>query len=136
MGEAKIKLRQLTGIDSGASQSVKKRIKEQGGHLKSFYSSGSVRARSILSADILAYIDRSFTQRGMRENVVGRKKKNYPKRSKILKVCPKTGELIYPPGHPLHLDSQKKNEGILSSKNIKKECEYEPEEESETANYN
>ena len=58
----------------------------------------------------------------MKENVVGRKKKNYPKRSKILKVCPKTGELIYPPGHPRHMDRQKKNEDILLN-NIKKEID-------------
>ena len=91
-------------------------------------------ARSILPQDILAYIDRSFTQRGMKENVVGRKKKNYPKRSKILKVCPKTGELIYPPGHPRHVDQQKKNEELLSSTNIKKEIDEDTAFETQNEN--
>ena len=126
--EAKMRLRQLTGINSHEHYNAEKRIQNKGGYLKGFYSSGSVRARSILSTDILVYIDRSFTQRGMKENVVGRKKKNYPKRSKILKVCPKTGKLIYPPGHPRHMDRQKNNEAILLN-NIKKEIDEvgEPE---------
>jgi hypothetical protein len=133
--EAKIRLRQLTGINSQETDNTGKRIQTQAGHLKGFYSSGSVRARSILSPDILVYIDRSFTQRGMKENVVGRKKKNYPKRSKILKVCPKTGELIYPPGHPRHMDRQKKNEDILLN-NIKKEINEveEPEVNEDQSN--
>ena len=121
--EAKARLRQLTGISSHENDTAAQNIKAQAGQFKGFYSSGSVRARSILSPEIVVYIDRSFTQRGMKENVVGRKKKNYPKRSKILKVCPKTGELIYPPGHPHHKDQQKKNEDLLLPKNIKKELD-------------
>ena len=41
-------------------------------------------------------LDRAFTKRGMRDNIVGRKRRNYPKRSNIIKMDAKTGELIYP----------------------------------------
>ena len=108
--EAKIRLRQLTGLNSqdGFAGTEKANVLEKTPY-KGFYSSGAVRARSILAPEIAAYVDRSFTQRGMKENVVGRKKKNYPKRSKIIKVDKKTGQPIYPPGHSriIRIDKRK-----------------------------
>ena len=61
-----------------------------------FASTAAIRARSILSTDIVSYLDRAFTKRGMKENIVGRKRRNYPKRSAIIKMDSKTGALIYP----------------------------------------
>ena len=45
-------------------------------------------------------LDRAFTKRGMRDNIVGRKRRNYPKRSSIIKMDAKTGKLMYPNGKP------------------------------------
>ncbi len=56
----------------------------------------ALRARSILPSDILEFLDRAFTQKGLKENVLGRKKRNYPKRSAIIKVNRVTGEYSYP----------------------------------------
>jgi hypothetical protein len=56
----------------------------------------ALRARSILPSDILEFLDRAFTQKGLKENVLGRKKRNYPKRSAIIKVNRATGEYSYP----------------------------------------
>ena len=61
-----------------------------------YASTAAIRARSVLSPDIVSYLDRAFTKRGMKENIVGRKKRNYPKRSAIIKIDPKTGAKIYP----------------------------------------
>lgn len=60
------------------------------------YFSDAESARSLLSAEVLAYLDKAFTLKGLRENVIGKRKKNYPKRSQIIKIDPKTGEKIYP----------------------------------------
>ena len=60
----------------------------------------AIRARSILKADVLEYLDRAFTQKGLKENILGRKKRNYPKRSAIIRADPTTGELIYPGESP------------------------------------
>lgn len=60
----------------------------------------ALRARSILPSDIVEYLDRAFTQKGLREHIRGRKKRNYPKRSAIIKANPVTGELIYPAESP------------------------------------
>ena len=49
-------------------------------------SSEAACARSILSKDIVKYIDRAFTKRGLNDRIVGRKRPNYPKRSKVIKV--------------------------------------------------
>ena len=75
-------------------------------------------ARSILPKDIVEYIDKAFTKKGMKENIIGRKKRNYPKRSKVIKEDPVTKELILPNGdrmintstikkdlEPLHLNN-------------------------------
>ena len=69
---------------------------------QSFYTNAATNARSTLAKDVVAYIDKAFTVKGMRENVIGRKKKNYPKRSKILKIDKVSGEILYPPDHPLY----------------------------------
>ena len=55
-------------------------------------------ARSILPKEIVEYIDKAFTKKGMKENIIGRKKRNYPKRSKVIKEDPVTKELILPNG--------------------------------------
>ncbi|TRY71676.1 hypothetical protein TCAL_16143 [Tigriopus californicus] len=62
------------------------------------YFSDAASARSLLSTEITAYLDKAFTQKGLSENVIGKKKKNYPKRSQVIKIDPKTGEKIYPQG--------------------------------------
>ena len=49
-------------------------------------SSEAACARSILSKDIVKYIDRAFTKRGLVDHIVGRKRPNYQKRSKVIKV--------------------------------------------------
>ena len=49
-------------------------------------SSEAACARSILSKDIVKYIERAFTKRGLWDHIVGRKRPNYPKRSKVIKV--------------------------------------------------
>ena len=46
--------------------------------------------------------------KGIKENTLGRKKTNYPKRSKIIKVDKETGKLIYPEKHPLHKDNNRR----------------------------
>jgi hypothetical protein len=61
-----------------------------------FFNVLALRARSILPSDILEFLDRAFTQKGLKENVLGRKKRNYPKRSAIIKVNRATGEYSYP----------------------------------------
>ena len=61
-------------------------------------SSEATRARSILPKDIVEYIDKAFTKKGMKDNIIGRKKRNYPKRSKVIKEDPITKELILPDG--------------------------------------
>ncbi len=65
----------------------------------------AIRARSLLSQQIIKYIDKAFTKKGLKENVVGRKKRNYPKRSQIIKTDPETGKLRYPEKHPLSKES-------------------------------
>jgi hypothetical protein len=70
------------------------------------YYAKAVRARSLLRPDVVRYIDRAFTKKGLKENQVGRKRTNYPKRSMIIKLDPVTGEKIYPEGHPLHKNSK------------------------------
>ena len=57
-------------------------------------SSEATRARSFLKPDIVQYLDKAFTKKGMNENVIGRKRRNYPKRSKIIKEDPITKELV------------------------------------------
>ena len=49
-----------------------------------FYASAE-RAKSLLRPEVVRYINHAFTRKGMRDNVVGRKKRNYPKRSKIIR---------------------------------------------------
>merc|ERR1712029_1030277 len=49
-------------------------------------SSEAACARSIPSKDIVKYIERAFTKRGLWDHIVGRKRSNYPKRSKVIKV--------------------------------------------------
>ena len=57
-----------------------------------YASTAAIRAQSMLSPDIVRYLDRAFTNQGMKENIVGRKKRNYPKRSEIIKILdPKMG---------------------------------------------
>ena len=46
--------------------------------------------------------------KGIKENTLGRKKTNYPKRSQIIKVDKETGKLIYPEKHPLHKDNNRR----------------------------
>ena len=46
--------------------------------------------------------------KGIKENTLGRKKTNYPKRSQIIKVDKETGKLIYPEKHPLHRDNNRR----------------------------
>ena len=55
-------------------------------------------ARSILPKDIVKYIDKAFTKKGLKENIIGRKRRNYPQRSKVIKEDPITKELILPNG--------------------------------------
>ena len=57
-------------------------------------SSEATRARSFLKPEIVQYLDKAFTKKGMNENVIGRKRRNYPKRSKIIKEDPITKELV------------------------------------------
>jgi hypothetical protein len=64
-----------------------------------YMSTDAARARSLLAPDIVHYLNRAFTSRGMKENIVGRKQRNYPKRSAIIKTDPVTGVLINPPGY-------------------------------------
>ena len=45
-------------------------------------------------------ISRAFTKRGQKENTVGRKPRNYPKRNQVIRVDKVTGAIIYPEGHP------------------------------------
>ena len=59
-------------------------------------STGVVKARSLLPPDIVSYIDRSFTKRGLQEHIVGKKTRNYPKRSIIAKWDPESERVIYP----------------------------------------
>ena len=50
------------------------------------FSTAALIARSKLRKEVVAYLDRAFTKKGMKENVMGRKKKNYPKRSQIKRI--------------------------------------------------
>ena len=61
-------------------------------------STGVVEARSLLPPDIVSYLDRSFTKRGLQEHIVGKIKRNYPKRSAIVKAIwdPESERVIYP----------------------------------------
>jgi hypothetical protein len=70
-----------------------------------FYAKAA-RARSLLSPDIVRYIDGAFTKKGLKEGQLGRKRTNHPKRSQVIKLDPITGQKIYPDGHPLHKNSK------------------------------
>ena len=50
--------------------------------------------------DVVSYLDRAFTVRGLRDNIVGKKRRNYPQRSGIIKKDPITGKLMFPNGQP------------------------------------
>ena len=66
---------------------------------KGFYhSAAATRARTNLPQDIINYLDYAFTKKGIKDNIPGRKKRNYPKRSKIIKIDPNTGQYVYPSG--------------------------------------
>ena len=78
-----------------------------------YASTAAIRARSVLSPDIVSYLDRAFTKRGMKENIVGRKKRNYPKRSAIIKIDPKTGAKIYPKNTANNPESLKDGEVVV-----------------------
>ena len=54
-----------------------------------YASTAAIKAQSVLSQDIVRYLDQAFTRKGMRERNIGRKKRNYPKRSEIIKIDPK-----------------------------------------------
>jgi len=82
--------------------------KIRGTPTQKFYTTAATNARSILEKAVVAYIDRAFTLKGIKENTLGRKKTNYPKRSKIIKVDKETGKLIYPEKHPLHKDNNRR----------------------------
>ena len=58
-----------------------------------YATAAATRARSNLPPDVVSYLDRAFTKRGMRDNIVGRKRRNYPKRSNIIKIDANTGKL-------------------------------------------
>lgn len=77
-----------------------------------YASAAATRARSMLPPDVISYLDRAFTKRGMKENIVGRKRRNYPQRSKIIRKDPATGRFIYPNG-----------EIVLTPETIKSELE-------------
>ena len=74
-----------------------------------YATAAATRARSNLPPDVVSYLDRAFTKRGMRDNIVGRKRRNYPKRSDIIKIDANTGELT------------KKGQPCLNTADIKKE---------------
>lgn len=75
-----------------------------------YASAAATRARSVLPPDVVSYLDRAFTKRGMKENIVGRKRRNYPQRSRIIRKDPITGQFMYPNG-----------EVVLSHINVKAE---------------
>ena len=79
-----------------------------------FYSAAE-QARSILKPEIVKYVQRAFTLQGMKENTMGRKKRNYPKRSAIIKIDPKTGERLNPTANSSIVDEIKRevNDEIL-----------------------
>ena len=54
-----------------------------------YASTEAIKAQSVLSQDIVRYLDQAFTRKGIRERNIGRKKRNYPKRSEIIKIDPK-----------------------------------------------
>ena len=66
-----------------------------------YASAAATRARSSLPQDVVSYLDHAFTKKGMRDNIVGRKRRNYPQRSRIIKKDPITGKLMYPNGQPV-----------------------------------
>ena len=80
----------------------------------------AIRARSILKADVLEYLDRAFTQKGLKENILGRKKRNYPKRSAIIRADPNTGELVYPGESPQKVRTISKTYHFIYYKTISK----------------
>ena len=76
-----------------------------------YATAAATRARSNLPPDVVSYLDRAFTKRGMRDNIVGRKRRNYPKRSDIIKIDANTGKLTKK-GQPCFNTKEKKKEKI------------------------
>ena len=94
---------EVKAIVALAKEKIKEReyIDKHGGKSCTFRitpTSEATCARSILPKDIVKYIDKAFTKKGLKENIIGRKRRNYPQRSKVIKEDPITKELILPNG--------------------------------------
>ncbi len=96
---------------------------------KQTYFTEARKARSLLQPDVVAYLDRVFTKKGLAECVVGRKKKNYPKRKDVIKIDPVTKLPIPPRRVPEGRARRAAQEMLVKKEPVEEEEEEEEEEE-------